>query len=319
MKERYDVDVAGLTTFGVAGRAACLVEWESVADLDVLGDVPQPVLPIGGGSNLLFTRPFEGTLLRCAAPAAVDIDGLRVTAPASVTLDALCEATSRRGLRGIENLSGIPGTLGGAIVQNAGAYGAEISDCLLEVTLYDLAEKRTLTVSRQWLAPAYRHTALKDTPWRYVVVNATFVLHPGDAPAKIDYGNLRQTLSDAEPTPMAVRLAVLAMRGSKLPDPAVKGSAGSFFRNPEVATPPEGAPAYPLPNGLYKVPAAWLIDRCGLKGARCGGAMVWPQQPLVIVNDGSAKAGDILKLEHLIVQTVHERFGITLTPEVEHV
>lgn len=316
-----NVDLDSLTTFALPGSAAALARWSNADDLASLGDMdlPQPIMPLGGGSNLLFTKPFEGTLLQCAIEPEARFDGLTVTAPVSMTLDSLCAQTCSLGLRGMENLSGIPGSLGGAIVQNAGAYGAETTDRLTSVTLFDLQQRQLFTATRQWLAPAYRHTRLKAEPGRYVVVNATFTLLPGSASAQLDYGNLRDTLQQADPTPEAVRQAILQIRSQKLPDPAQTGSAGSFFRNPEVAVPPTGAPAYPLENGLYKVPAAWLIDQCGLKGQRIGGAVVWPHQPLIIANDSEATAADVLALEDLIVQTVRQRFGITLTPEVEHV
>ncbi len=316
-----DAEVGHLTTFRIPARAAALVRWRDVADLRrALADdsLPRPLKVIGGGSNLLLTKPFGGTLLlRTGEPKAVIAD-MVMQADAHAVLDGLCELTASLGLRGMENLSGIPGTLGGALVQNAGAYGAETGALLIDAELLDTVSGRLLTVSREWMRYAYRSSRLKAEAGRYVIISARLQLQPESAPANLDYGTLRE-LSD--PTPRRVRQAVLSTRRAKLPDPAEVGSAGSFFRNPEVpaALLEADMPRYDLGNGLYKVPAAWLIDRAGLKGAAVGGASVWPGQPLVIVNtDGRATAADVVGLEHTIVSEVQRRFNITLNPEVEH-
>lgn len=323
-KIQYDAEVSDLTTFGVPARTAALVEWQTESDLmAILADrsLPRPLKVIGGGSNLLFTKPFEGTILHRTGRPEVVICGDSLVADANARLDDLCDIAATKGFRGLENLSGIPGTLGGAIVQNAGAYGAEISDVLLHINLLDLQTGEFFGVHPDWMRYAYRNSRLKEEADRYVVLNASLKLSQASEPARLDYGNLRAILGDTDPTPEAVRHAVLEVRDSKLPDPASVGSAGSFFRNPEVdqsLLTPE-MPRYELADGRFKVPAAWLIDHAGLRGAAVGGASTWPGQPLVIVNtDGNASAADILELERLIVNTVRERFNITLTPEVEH-
>ncbi len=319
-----DADVSRLTTFGVPARAAAVARWTTADDLRaILADasLPRPLKVIGGGSNLLFTKPFVGTLLVREGEPYVGFDGLLCTADCQVGLSRLCEIVASQGLRGMENLCGIPGTLGGALVQNAGAYGAETGSLLHEAELFDLLTGDTLTVGRDWMKYSYRHSKLKEDGDRYVIMKATLRLLPASAPANLDYGNLRATMGDAEPTPAAVCEAVVRVRDSKLPDPRKVGSAGSFFRNPEVDASKltEDMPRYDLGNGLYKVPAAWLIDRAGMKGARAGGASTWPLQPLVIVNtDGHATAADVVELENLIISAVEARFAITLTPEVEH-
>ncbi len=325
VKYRYDTDVSDLTTFGVPARAAALAEWQSEGELAaILADnsLPRPLKVIGGGSNLIFTKSFEGTIIHRIGRPKVAICGYSLVADAHARLDDLCAFAASHGFRGLENLSGIPGTLGGAIVQNAGAYGAEISDVLILVNLLDMHTGEFFGVHPDWMRYSYRNSRLKEDSDRYVVLNASIKLSPASDPAKLDYGNLRTTLGDTEATPEAVRRAVLEVRASKLPDPESVGSAGSFFRNPEVPASllsPE-MPRYELPNGLFKVPAAWLIDRAGLRGVSVGGASTWPRQPLVIVNtDGRATAADVIALERLIVNTVSERFNITLTPEVEHI
>lgn len=320
MKVDYNVEAGSLATFGVSARAAAIVGWSSADDLRSLpADLPLPLKVIGGGSNLLFTGDFGGTLLVRQGPGRIERESELIwRADGNVELDALCAAMAEAGVRGLENLSGIPGTVGGALVQNAGAYGSETGSHLLDARLLELSTGRELTVDRRWMAFGYRTSRLKSEPG-LVVLSARFEAEPAGSAANVAYGTLRELGTDA--SPLQVRNAVLATRASKLPGVKAVGSAGSFFRNPEVEAAllePE-MPRYELANGLFKVPAAWLIDRCGLKGTRCGGAMVWPDQPLVIVNaDGTATAADILELERLIVDTVGRRFQITLTPEVEH-
>ncbi len=322
MKIEKNAEIAPLTTFGIPARAAALVRWADADDLRRVRDdasLPRPLKAIGGGSNLLFMADFQGTLLLRDAPAAPFIPGLPVSA--GMTLDELCRQAAEAGVRGPENLSGIPGTIGGALVQNAGAYGAEIGEFMKAARLFDLHSGELLTVDRPWMQFAYRHSRLKDEPSRYIIIDVLFDF-PADAAPRLDYGNLSRELNGADPTPRAIREAVLRVRNSKLPQPSEVGSAGSFFRNPEVA--PElllpDMPRFILPSGLAKVPAAWLIDQCGFKGRRIGGAMVWPEQPLVICNpEFKATAADVVALENEIISAVRARFNIALRPEVEHV
>lgn len=323
MKIERWAEVAPLTTFGIRARAAALVRWTDAEDLrQVMADasLPRPLKAIGGGSNLLFTSDFEGTLLLREAPVGERfVAGLPVSA--GMVLDDFCRQAAEAGIRGPENLSGIPGTIGGALVQNAGAYGAEIGEFLAAARVFDLSTGEVMTVNRDWMQFAYRHSRLKAESGRYIIIDALFEF-PEDAAPRLDYGNLSRELEGVEPTPVAVREAVLRVRDSKLPRPAEVGSAGSFFRNPEVEPEmlePE-MPRFILPSGLAKVPAAWLIDRCGFKGVKRGGAMVWPLQPLVICNpEFKATADDVVSLENEIICAVKERFNITLRAEVEHI
>lgn len=330
---RRNHDITAHTTFGVHAECAAFVEWQTVADLQTLwadSSLPRPFKAIGGGSNLLFTRPFAGTILYrtpgtlpSVAPGADSVE-----VEASLVLDDVCAHMASLGIGGWENLSGIPGTVGGALVQNAGAYGAEIGDAVMTLQMFNLSTGELLSdVPRDFMQYAYRHSRLKEGG-EMLIVSARFALpKPGEWTPNLRYGNLSAALAtEAEVTPEAVRQAVLAMRRSKLPDPAEVGSAGSFFRNPEVD--PEmlhtvpalaSAPGHPTASGRVKIPAAWLIDQCGMKGRRCGGAQVWQQQPLVIANaEGTATATDVAELEREIIQAVNQKFHITLIPEVEH-
>lgn len=312
----HNADITGLTTFRVPALCRMLVEWDDIDDLRQIVDTidcPRPFLAIGGGSNLLFTGPFEGTVL------------LRRN---QLTLDSLCDEMAAAGVWGFENLSGIPGTIYGAVVQNAGAYGTEMADVVKSVTLFDLQTARTLSLENCDLHFRYRHSLLKEPEYagRYVIVDVEF--ETAATGPQTGHAAIRKIVGERDVTPMEVRLAVLALRDSKLPNPAETGSAGSFFRNPELsvdqyllfAAKNPDAPHFDTPDGRVKVPAAWLIDHAGLKGVTEGGAMVWPSQPLVITNpQGLATADDVMALERRIQCTVKNLFDIDLTPEVQHI
>lgn len=314
---KENAEVGHLTTFGVAARAARLVEFDHFRELPA--DLPSPLKMIGGGSNLLFAKPFEGTLLHRVGTNPIKEEDGGLLAEANVALDDLCAYAAERGLRGLENLSGVPGTLGGALVQNAGAYGVEIGELVESIELLEPVSLNHKRVSREWMGYSYRSSRLKNEPG-HIILSAKLRLPAPDSAAKLDHGGLNRLITNPLASPMEVRQAVLDIRRAKLPDPKEVGSAGSFFRNPEVTAEllKPDMPRYDLGNGLYKVPAAWLIDQCGLKGKRMGGAMVWPSQPLVIVNaDGQATAADIIALKDLIIAEVLSKFNIELTPEVE--
>lgn len=336
-----DFDLTAFNTFGMRVRCACFVEYDRPEDLDtVYGggmELPRPFLHIGGGSNLLFTRDYLGTVLHSRIDSVeeqVAGSDVELTVGAGVRFDDVCRMVAGRGLWGLENLSGIPGDTGAAAVQNIGAYGTEIKDAVVKVACYD-----TLTGNHEEIPVAeccygYRDSVFKHpgTRGRYVVTSVTLRVSTVASP-RLDYGRLSETVTVLEP--MAIRDAVIRTRDAKLPDPARIGSAGSFFKNP-VVTPEEfgricdvaeasgmsrdDVPHYPAPEGMVKVPAAWLIDRCGWKGVSRGHAAVWHKQPLVIVNaDGEASPSDILALEAAVVQSVNDTFGVMLTPEVDHI
>lgn len=339
MQIEYDLDIASLTTFGLHARAACLARYDNVAELkSLLSDprLPCPLKPIGEGSNLLFTTDFPGTLLisndRQIEFAMLGGGRVRVEATAGVVMDSLIDDCCRRGLWGIENLSGIPGTVGASAVQNIGAYGVEVSEAIATVTTLDTATSDIVTFVPEELSYGYRTSRLKDGAdrGRYIVLAVTYDLTTAPRP-QLGYAHLRQLLPEdlsAITSPM-VRDAIISMRDAKLPQPSVTGSAGSFFKNPvitaeafsllESSNPGVEIPHYTNSDGSIKVPAAWLIDQCGLKGVSVGGASVWHKQPLVIVNaTGNATPADVVTLEHKIIAAVSSRFGITLSPEAEH-
>lgn len=298
---------------------------------------------IGGGSNLLFTGDFPGTVLHSAI-RHIDVisdsdDEVLVRVGAGVEFDKLCEWAAGRGLWGPENLSHIPGEAGAAAVQNIGAYGVEAKDIIREVRAFDLVSRKFLTFSVEECNYGYRDSFFKSPEGkdRYIITGIVFAFGRKGSPI-LEYGNLRETLLSRCPcpTPSDVRETIISIRRTKLPEVGEVGSAGSFFKNPVVSWEVFGnvvrisgrdessVPHYPVsgPGGepWVKIPAAWLIDQCGWKGAVRGGAGVWPTQPLVIINaSGEASPEEILALEECIRMSVSDRFGIVLSPEVEHI
>ena len=335
MRIKFDYDLSLMNTFRMKVSCACFVEYESVAELEGLNfdRLPGPLLHIGEGSNLLFTGDFPGTVLHSNIEyikyVDVGLDEVPVMVGAGVNFDSFVAETCRHGLWGAENLSLIPGEVGAAAVQNIGAYGAEIKDIISGVVCYDLKERRKCRFKMSECGYGYRSSMFKEegNKGRYVVTSVLFRLTRKASP-RLEYKGLKEALNDTDGlTPQKVREAVIGIRRSKLPDPEVLGSAGSFFKNPVVSaeefariSPDGGAPHYLLPDGSVKLPAAWLIDSCGLKGAVHGGAAVYERQPLVIVNaSGGATPEDVLALERRIVDEVKSRYGVELHPEVEHI
>ena len=298
---------------------------------------------IGGGSNLLFTGDFPGTVLHSAIRHIEVVsdsdDEVLVRVGAGVEFDKLCEWAAGRSLWGPENLSHIPGEAGAAAVQNIGAYGVEAKDIIREVRAFDLVSRKFLTFSVEECNYGYRDSFFKSPEGkdRYIITGIVFAFRRNGSPI-LEYGNLRETLLSRCPcpTPSDVRETIISIRRTKLPEVSEVGSAGSFFKNPVVSREVFGnvvrisgrdeasVPHYPVPGPggepWVKIPAAWLIDQCGWKGAVRGGAGVWPSQPLVIINaSGEASPEEILALEECIRMSVSDRFGIVLSPEVEHI
>lgn len=323
---------------------ALYLEVESEQELLTLDwdSLPQPVMVLGGGSNLLFTKDFPGTVLHIALRHCERSEE-SWTLGAGVVFDDFCAQAAAEGLWGPENLSLIPGECGASAVQNIGAYGVEVKDILADIRAYDRVEGRFVHIDPATCGYGYRTSKFK-TEWkgRYIITAVTYRLSREPRPV-LDYGGVRKALenrsfglrpqddnnchseqSEESLTPQVIRDTIIGIRREKLPDPAVTGSAGSFFCNPvvpeEVFKSIEGNPPHYEVEGGIKIPAAWLIEQCGFKGARLGGAQVYPRQPLVIVNaTGEALPQEIIGLEKQVIDAVREKFGITLHPEVEHV
>jgi len=320
-------------------RVSCALYLELTEEADLLqvdwNVLPQPVFVMGGGSNLLFTRDFPGTIVHMAN------QGIRwnpqegtATVAAGVVFDQFCRAAVEKGLWGPENLSLIPGDTGAAAVQNIGAYGVEAKDIIASIRAYERETGLFVDIDPADCGYGYRKSHFKkEWKGRFILTAVTFRLSAAPQP-RLDYGGLREELGDAAPTPAAVREAIIRIRRRKLPDPEELGSAGSFFCNPVVSREKYEAvvaiareergedvqvPHYDTPAGV-KIPAAWLIDQCGFKGREHGGAKVYPKQPLVIVNaSGNASPEDILALQQEIIDTIDRKYGIRIFPECEFV
>jgi UDP-N-acetylmuramate dehydrogenase len=304
---------------------ALYLEVESEQELLTLDwdALPGPLMVLGGGSNLLFTKDFPGTVLHIALRHCERTEE-SWTLGAGVVFDDFCAQAAAEGLWGPENLSLIPGECGASAVQNIGAYGVEVKDILADIRAYDRAEGRFVHIDPASCGYGYRTSKFK-TEWkgRYIIAAVTYRLSREPRPV-LDYGGIRKALEGKTLTPLVIRDTIIGIRREKLPDPAETGSAGSFFCNPvvpkEVFEGIEGNPPHYEVEGGIKIPAAWLIEQCGFKGARNGGAQVYPKQPLVIVNEtGEALPQEIIGLEQQVIDAVKAKFGITLHPEVEHV
>ena len=332
-------DLSAQNTFGMKVSCRLYVEVTEPEDLLTLDfdALPQPLFVMGGGSNLLFTGDFPGTVLHlcnkgCHSERSEESVLVRVAA--GVVFDDFCAWAASEGLWGPENLSLIPGEVGASAVQNIGAYGVEAKDIIDTVHAFDRQERRFVDIPGADCGYGYR-TSLFKTAWkgRYIITAVTFRLSTVPQP-KLDYGGVRKALGDREPAPQVIRDTIIEIREQKLPDPKEIGSAGSFFCNPVIdrdhferivaIAKAENGPEYEVPHydvgEKVKVPAAWMIDQCGFKGMRLGGAQVYPKQPLVIVNaTGTATPEEIIALEQRVIGTIKDKYGIELHPEVEHV
>ena len=336
LKRSDNHDLSAQNTFRMKVSCACYIEYDSVEDLKSLDfdSLPKPLLSIGEGSNLLFTGDFEGTVLRSRIDYVkyfdVGADTVPLAVGSGVKWDDLVAKTCADGLWGMENLSLIPGTVGAAAVQNIGAYGVEVKDIIVGVICFDLRSRKKTSIKAEECRYGYRDSIFKDPAFkdRYIITGVLFRLSRTPRP-KIEYGALKSVFADSFPaSPADVREAVIRIRRSKLPDPEELGSAGSFFKNPVVSAAQfasiaqgyDTVPHYILEGGFVKIPAAWMIEQCGFKGVRRGGAAVYEKQPLVIVNaSGTATPSEIIALENEIIDAVRAKFGVELHPEVEHV
>ena len=326
--------LAALNTFAVDARARWFRSVRSLAALrSALDEATRRGLPrliLGGGSNLLLTRDFAGSVIQvCLGGKRVvsaDDQATWVEAAAGENWHAFVLWTLDCGLTGLENLSLIPGTVGAAPIQNIGAYGVEMQDVFESLTALDASSGEPRRFDRAASGFAYRDSVFKRE-WkdRAVIVSVTFRL-PKQGRLNLDYGEVRHQLARMNvnaPTARDVSEAVIAIRRRKLPDPAVIGNAGSFFKNPVVsaqdyqrlAAAHPRLPHYPAPHGRVKLAAAWLIEQAGWKGKSLGRAGVHERHALVLVNRGGATGAEILALAQAIQQSVGERFGVWLEPE----
>lgn len=331
IREFQHISLRTRNSFGVEQRAARLVEFENAEDLRTVfaSGVPARWMVLSGGNNILFTRDYEGLLLTPVSQRievlSDDGDTVRIHADAGVEWDDLVEWAVARGLWGLENLSLIPGKAGAAPVQNIGAYGCEAADAIERVHLYRVESGADDTLDAAQCGFGYRESVFKHALKGKVVITGIELRLSRTPHPRLGYGDVeREVETRGGATLRNIREAICAIRRAKLPDPAERGNAGSFFKNPvvdasvaeELSSRYPDMPRYPAPEGGVKLAAGWLIDRAGLKGHRAGRVGVHERQALVLVNLGGATGGEVIEFARSVQERVRERFGIDIDTEV---
>ena len=330
MKDCKNYSLLPHNTFGIEAQCARFLEYtdeqEALQVATILCDTSSPYIIIGGGSNLLLTRDFEGIVVHSACKG-IRREGNHLTCGSGEVFDDVVAESIKMGLYGAENLSLIPGDVGASAVQNIGAYGAEAKDLIRSIRAVEIATGHVCIFENAECEYGYRQSRFKqDWKNQYLIVSVEYqfseTFHP-----HLDYGNIRAELERqgiAEPTAQQLRQTIIDIRNAKLPDPKVQGNAGSFFMNPVVsrakfesllAEYPQ-MPHYTIDADHEKIPAGWMIDQCGWKGKSLGRAGVHDKQALVLVNRGGATGQEIVDLCNTIRADVKEKFGIDIHPEV---
>jgi UDP-N-acetylmuramate dehydrogenase len=326
-----NISLLPYNTFQLQAVAGEFASIHTVAELQELLRQKKPALILGGGSNLLLSRNVDGLVVK------IDIRGIEevkednthiyIKAGAGEIWHDLVMYTMKRNWGGLENLSLIPGNVGAAPIQNIGAYGVELKDSFYELEAYDRTKNKIFSFGVNDCRFGYRESLFKsEEKGRYIILNVTFVLRKTPV-LHTSYGAIRDELKKMgveSPTIQDVSKAVIAIRRSKLPDPAVIGNAGSFFKNPVVdqakflslSAKWTDMPAYPHEDQSVKLAAGWLIEKTGWKGYRKGDAGVHKDQALVLVNYGKASGKEILELSNNISASVLKKFGVVLEREV---
>ncbi|WP_153111176.1 UDP-N-acetylmuramate dehydrogenase [Propionivibrio limicola] len=332
-----EANLAKRNTLGLPAHAALYARITSVEQLAALADFYAPgdcrFFVLGGGSNLVLSGDFDGLVLHMAmsgrALVGEDADAWYVRAGAGENWHDFVQWTLAQGWPGLENLSLIPGTVGAAPIQNIGAYGLEAGDRFHALTAFDMQRGESVRFDRAGCRFGYRDSVFKQEGWhldgRFVITDVTFRLpkhwQPLTGYADIAKELAAQAIEEADARQIAD--AVIAVRQSKLPDPAEIPNTGSFFHNPVVAAATAeqllaaypNLPHYPQADGGVKLAAGWLIDQAGWKGKDLGPVGMYEKQALVLVNRGGATGADVLALMQAVQRDVQEKFGVELTPE----
>ena len=330
--------LSSFTTLRVGGPARKIVhahsEGELIEFVKAADSAKEPILILGGGSNLLISDAgFAGTVIRVESKGnALDYDacsGGMIEVSAGEDWDKFVEISIEKGFADLESLSGIPGTVGGAPIQNIGAYGHEVSETIARVKTYDRSKGEVKTFTNAECKFSYRNSIFKEQPGKYVILTVTFQLRKGAQSLPITYAELAKQLSvnigdRVEVT--KVRQAVLKLRASKgmlINLENEINSAGSFFVNPILSKSaadklPADAPRWPQNDGKVKTSAAWLMEHSGVvKGEKLAGAQISNKHVLALTNSGDATAEDIIELARRARKKVYEKFGIKLEAEVQ--
>ena len=336
IKDFRDYNLLPHNTFGIDARCRRFVEFESIEEAQqvatMLDDEDLPLLIIGGGSNLLLTGDYQGTVLHSGIKGICEThDELQacvmLTCGSGETWDDVVAYCVEHGYYGAENLSLIPGEVGASAVQNIGAYGAEVADIIQEVVAVEIGTGELRRFAASECGYAYRKSRFKNE-WKnkYLIVEVSYLLKTQGA-LNLEYGNIRSELEHKgieAPTLEQLRQIVIDIRNEKLPDPKVEGNAGSFFMNAivtkqrceKLAKQYPYMPHFDVDSRHEKIPVGWMIEQCGWKGKTLGRAGVHDRQALVLVNRGGATGEEIVALCEAIRKDVREKFGIDIHPEV---
>jgi UDP-N-acetylmuramate dehydrogenase len=336
---KTNVDLRPYNSFGFHAVAKHFVEINEIQELEALirSDVFQNEkhLILSGGNNVLFQKDcFDGIVVLINTKGIEilqeDKNEVIIRAQAGEDWPEFVKKMVCMGLYGVENLAHIPGKVGAAPVQNIGAYGMELKDSFLQCEAIELATGKKQVFTKEECSFGYRNSIFKNKlKGQYVIISVDFLLHK-QAELKLDYGNIKAYLSEhgiEAPTLQQLHDAICAIRDAKLPDVKQIGNAGSFFKNPVITAEQfetlqkdyPNIPHYPDANGTVKVPAGWLIEQAGWKGWRDEHVGVYEKQALVLVHYGGGLGHDIVELAKRIQQSVEEKFGIRISPEVNFV
>ncbi len=332
-KENYPLKK--LNTFGIDVYARYFAEVTNIEHLREVfrTDLRQKKshLILGGGSNLLFTNNFDGLVIKVSLTGveviSEDANHVVVKAAAGEDWDQFVSHCVKRGWGGLENLSMIPGQVGSSPIQNIGAYGAELKDCFESLEAFEKRTGKIITLNSEDCQFGYRTSIFKrDARNLFVILSVSFRLRKTGHVLKLGYGSIKDELQKCritEPTIADIREVVCTIRRNKLPDPALTGNAGSFFKNPVLSKDAfekikiiyPDLVSFPDKDGV-KLAAGWLVENAGWKAYRLGDAGVHPSQALVLVNYGNANGMEILNLSEKIKNSVLEKYGVNLEPEV---
>lgn len=332
MKILRDISLKPYNTFGIEVKASQFIEIINLDQLYELVSKKKDFFVLGGGSNLLLTKPIEKLVLHLAIKGISIIkendDAVYIKANAGENWHELVKWCIDKNFGGLENLSLIPGNVGTAPIQNIGAYGVELKDVMHELEALEIATNKTKIFKNKDCDFGYRNSIFKNgLKGKFIITSVIFKLSKEKHKLNDSYGAIQSELgikNIKDPTIKDISAAVIAIRQSKLPDPKKLGNSGSFFKNPVIskrhfnllAQNHKDIPSYSISKTEIKVPAGWLVEQCGFKGKRFGDAGVHKKQALVLVNYGNASGEEILALSKLIQQKVYEKFEISLDPEV---
>lgn len=332
MDIQKNISLKPFNTFGIDEVAEFFTELNSEKELKELTTLPYEKKIMGGGSNILLTKPVNGLViqnkLKGITKEREDENYVLVKVSSGENWHNLVMYAIDNKWAGIENLALIPGTVGASPMQNIGAYGVEVKDCIESVTAWHWQEKEFITYTNSECRFGYRDSIFKHDLKGKVFVTSVIYRFNKTPRYNISYGAIEQELEKMGVTEISVKAiaeAVIAIRKSKLPDPAVIGNAGSFFKNPTIPVlqyqklkeTHADMPSYIVSDDLVKIPAGWLIEKAGWKGYRKDGYGVHAKQALVLVNYGEAKGSDIKSLANEVVNDITQKFGITLEQEVQ--